>query len=143
MQKNINSASWNVKKEIKHFSPHERLPSSSFWAVDECCVLMILTNHTEVCLLRCRDVFFFHLLSTNLAYTAHLSTHRLPHIFCREISIVSSCSCLLSFFFSFFLSNWKALCEVFRLRTLISHSLPSWVLVSHLLDHVYSVSLVC
>lgn len=76
-------------------------------AVDECCVLTIPTNHTEVWLLPSTDVFHFHLLSTNLAYTAHLSTHSPPHILYREISIVSSYSCLL-----YFLSDWKALCEV-------------------------------
>lgn len=71
------------------------------------CVLMMPTNHAEVWLLPSRDVFLFHLLNTNPAYTAHLSNHSPPHILYRETSIVSSCSCLLSF-----LSDWKALCEV-------------------------------
>lgn len=100
--KKIHPASWNVKKnEMKHFTPSQRVVRASDTAgaaVDECCVLTIPTNHTEVWLLPSTDVFHFHLLSTNLAYTAHLSTHSPPHILYREISIVSSYSCLLYFF---------------------------------------------
>lgn len=110
--KKIHPASWNVKKMKWNTSlllseSSVRASDTAGAAVDECCVLTIPTNHTEVWLLPSTDVFHFHLLSTNLAYTAHLSTHSPPHILYREISIVSSYSCLL-----YFLSDWKALCEV-------------------------------
>lgn len=65
-------------------------------AVDECYV--IPTEYTEMWSLPSRQDLLFHLLTTNLAYTAHLSTHSPPHILYREISIMSSCSCFLSVF---------------------------------------------
>lgn len=110
--KKIHPASWNVKKMKWNTSLllselPVRASDTAGAAVDECCVLTIPSNHTEMWLLPSTDVFHFHLLSTNLAYTAHLSTHSPPHILCREISIVSSYSCLL-----YFLSDWKALWEV-------------------------------
>lgn len=110
--KKIHPASWNVKKMKWNTSLllselPVRASDTAEAAVDECCVLTMPTNHTEVWLLPSTDVFHFHLLSTNLEYTAHLSTHSPPHILYCEISIVSSYSCLL-----YLLSDWKALWEV-------------------------------
>lgn len=141
---------WNVEKKMKwntsiflSESP-VRASDAAEAAVDECCVLTVPTDHTEVWFLpRSKDVLLFHLQSTNLAYTAHLSARSPPHILYRGISIMSSYSCSLCFVLFFCLIGKHFARSADSQRALISHSLPSPVPVSHLFGHVYSgVSLV-
>lgn len=89
--KKIHLASCNVKKyELKHFS-HSW--GGGWWMLCD-------TDWTQRCdLLPSIHAFLFHLLSTNLAYTAHLGTCSMPHLLCCKISIVSSRICFLLLLF--------------------------------------------
>lgn len=87
--KTIHPTAWNVKKWIERLvtRPRQQLMSVVWYRLK-----------TQMWSLPSRQVFLFHHPTTNLANTAHLSTHSPPHILYCEISIVFSCRCFLSVF---------------------------------------------